>query len=268
MKNQTDVRHRGDAEILPVHVIGANKLGKRRRFHWNKQVYSPPADGYILIRLSESVVAASVQGGWDQKMDVWSPFTFAGLPDVISVSAGASDKTLRDLIETATADPGIIKASVGDAKSAHHSKLLAPVVGTGAKAVVISCPGWGSAQTAAMTDEVIVVVTPLAKRPPLFKAGKLRGLGMLMPEQFAVNGVGEIPSACGTYAELSINQANGMGTRAKLKEGVKRVLTGAINKEIGSHADKTWAKDNFCAISWGSGAGASKEFPRLESLLG
>src|ERR671914_246232 len=64
-------------------------------------VYSQPADGYTLAGISESVVTAGVQGGWDQRMDVWYPFIVGGSPDLISVPADSPHESIEDLVEAA-----------------------------------------------------------------------------------------------------------------------------------------------------------------------
>jgi len=258
-------------EFLPVRINVINKPGGVAGSIGMSYVYSQPADGYTMVGLSESVVTASVQGGWDQKMDVWYPFIIAGSPDVISVTAGAPYKTLQDLIEAAKADPGSIKASAGGAGSIHHLNLLALMAGTDAKLNFIPYPGSAPAQTAAMTGEVSVVVTSLAEQQQLIKGGKLRALAMLVPNPFNIEGVGEIPSAFTTYSELSkhlpISQAIGMGIRADSPDGVKQVLTDAFKKALETDAVKKWADENFYVISGKTGAEASAEFARLESLF-
>lgn len=258
--------------FLPVRINVINKPGGVAGSIGMSYVYSQPADGYTIVGLSESVVTASVQGGWDEKMDVWYPLIIAGSPDVISVAASAPFKTLKDLIEAAKADPGSIKASAGGAGSIHHLNLLALMAGTDAKLNFIPYPGSAPAQTAAMTGEVTVVVTSLAEQQQLIKGGKLRALAMLVPDPFNVDGVGEIPSAFTAYPDLSkhlpISQAIGMGVRADSPDDMKKVLTDAFNKALETDAVKKWAKDNFYVISGKTGAEASAEFARLESLFG
>jgi tripartite-type tricarboxylate transporter receptor subunit TctC len=258
--------------FLPVRINVTNKPGGVAGSIGMSYVYSQPADGYTIVGLSESVVTASVQGGWDQKMDVWYPFIIAGSPDVISVSADAPYASLTELIDAVKADPGAIKASAGGAGSIHHLNLLALMEGTDAKFNFIPYPGSAPAQTAAMTGEVSVVVTSLAEQQQLIKGGKLRALGMLVPEPFMVEGVGEIPSAFTAYPELSkhlpIGQAIGMAVRADSPDDVKAVLTDAFNKALETDAVKNWAKENFYVISGKTGAEASAEFARLESLFG
>jgi hypothetical protein len=155
--------------------------------------YSKPHDGYTLCGLSESNVTAGVQGGWDKKFDVWDTFIVGGSPDVISVTPDTPYKTLKDLIEAAKANPKSIKAAASGAGSIHHLNLLAVEKGSGAKFNFIPYKGSAPAQNAAMTGEVSVVVTSLAEQQQLLRGGKLRALGMLIPDAFEVEGLGTDP---------------------------------------------------------------------------
>jgi len=257
--------------FLPVRINVTNKPGGVAGSIGMSYVYGQPADGYTIVGLSESVVTAAVQGGWDQKMSVWYPFIIAGSPDVVSVTPDTPYKTLKDLIEAAKANPGSIKASASGAGSIHHLNLLALMKGTDAKMNFIPYPGSAPAQTAAMTGEVSVVVTSLAEQQQLIKGGKLRALAMLVPDAFELDGVGTIPSAFDAYPALSehlpISQAIGMAVKNDSPDNVKKVLTDAFDKAMATEAVKKWAKDNFYVLSGKTGAAAQEEFARLESLF-
>jgi len=257
--------------FLPVRINVTNKPGGVAGSIGMSYVHSKPADGYTLVGLSESVVTASVQDGWKQKMDVWYPFIIAGSPDLISVTADAPYKTLSDLVDAAKKAPNTIKASASGAGSIHHLNLLALMKGTGAKLDFIPYPGSAPAQNAAMTGEVTVVVTSLAEQQQLLKAGKLRPLGMLVPDAFELDGVGTIPSAFSSNAELSeylpISQAIGMAVRNDAPDDVKQKLTEAFKKALETDAVKKWAAESYYVISGKTGEEARAEFAKLESLF-
>lgn len=259
-------------KFLPVGINVINKPGGVAGSIGMSYVYGQPADGYTIVGLSESCVTAAVQGGWNERMDVWYPFIIGGSPDVISVTASAPYKSLQDLVEGAKANPGSIKASASGAGSIHHLNLLAFNKGTGADLAFIPYPGSAPAQTAAMTGEVTVVVTSLAEQQQLIKGGKLRALGMLVKEPFTLDGVGEIPSAFTAYPSLSehlpISQAIGMAVRNEVPAEHRAVLEDAFKKAIASDAVKKWAADNYYVLSGNTGADAMNEFARLESLFG
>ncbi len=260
------------AEFLGVNINVINKTGGVAGSVGMNFAYSRPHDGYTLCGLSESCVTAGVQGGWNQKMAVWDFFIVGGSPDVISVTPDTPYKTLEDLIEAAKKAPKSIKAAASGAGSIHHLNLLAVENGSGAQFNFIPYTGSAPSQNAAMTGEVSVVVTSLAEQQQLLRGGKLRALGMLIPDAFEVEGLGTIPSAFDAYPGLSeylpISQAIGMAVAADAPAEVKNVLADAFKKALATEKVQTWAEDNYYLLSGKTGEAAKEEFNKLESLFG
>jgi len=261
--------HAEMSKFLGVNVNVINKTGGVAGSVGMSHAYSKAHDGYTLCGLSESNVTAGVQGGWDKKFDVWDTFIVGGSPDIISVTPDTPYKTLKDLIEAAKANPKSIKAAASGAGSIHHLNLLAVEKGSGAKFNFIPYKGSAPSQNAAMTGEVSVVVTSLAEQQQLLRGGKLRALGMLIPDSFDVEGLGTIPSSFDTYPGLSehlpISQAIGFAVPADAPEDAKAVLVDAFNKAMATDKVKTWAKENYYLLSGKSGAEANAVFSALES---
>ena len=259
------------ASILDVNINVINKTGGVGGSVGMLYGYSQKHDGYTLTGLSESVVTAAVQGGWDKKMEVWDFFIIAGSPDIISVTPDAPYTNLADLIEAAKAEPGSIKAGASAAGSIHHLNLLALENGTGAKFNFIPYPGSAPTQTAAMTGEITVVITSVAEQQQLIRSEKLRPLGMLIPDTFEVEGIGVIPSAFDPYPELSkylpISQSIGIAVPADVPDTVKQAITDAFKKALETEKVKTWAKENYYVISGKTGSEAREEFNNLESVF-
>ena len=261
--------HAEMANFLGVNINVINKTGGVAGSVGMSHAYSKPHDGYTLCGLSESNVTAGVQGGWDKKFDVWDTFIVGGSPDVISVTPDTPYKTLQDLIEAAKANPKSIKAAASGAGSIHHLNLLAVEKGSGAQFNFIPYKGSAPAQNAAMTGEVSVVVTSLAEQQQLLRGGKLRALGMLIPEAFDVQDLGTIPSAFDAYPGLSeylpISQAIGFAVPADAPAEAKAVLVDAFNKAMATDKVKTWAKENYYLLSGKTGAESKAVFDALES---
>ena len=257
------------SKILGVNINVINKTGGVAGSVGMNYAYSQPHDGYTLCGLSESNVTAGVQGGWDKKFDVWDTFIVGGSPDVISVTPDTPYKTLKDLIEAAKSDPKSIKAAASGAGSIHHLNLLAVENGSGAKFNFIPYKGSAPSQNAAMTGEVSVVVTSLAEQQQLLRGGKLRALGMLIPDSFDVEGLGTIPSAFDAYPGLSkylpISQAIGFAVPADAPEDAKKVLVAAFKKAMETEKVKSWAKENYYLLSGKTGAESKAVFDALES---
>ena len=261
--------HAEMAKFLGVNVNVINKTGGVAGSVGMSYAYSKPHDGYTLCGLSESNVTAGVQGGWDKKFDVWDTFIVGGSPDVISVTPDTPYKTLKDLIEAAKADPKSVKAAASGAGSIHHLNLLAVEKGSGAKFNFIPYKGSAPSQNAAMTGEVSVVVTSLAEQQQLLRGGKLRALGMLIPDAFEVEGLGLIPSAFDAYPGLSeylpISQAIGFAVPADAPADAKAALVDAFNKAIATDKVQSWAKENYYLLSGKTGAESKAVFDALES---
>ncbi len=260
------------AKILKVNINVINKPGGVGGSIGMTDVIARPADGYNWAGISESCVTAGVQGGWDKRMNVWEYFIIGGSPDVISVTPSSPYKSIKELIEDAKAKPGTIRASASGAGSIHHLNLLAIEKGSGVKLNFIPYAGSAPAQTAAMTGEVVAVVTSVAEQQQLIRAGKLRPLAMLTPESFNLKDVGEIPSAFTPYPGLSkylpIMQAIGFGVSAGVPEDIKKVIADAFAKALVTDAFKNWAATNYYTISGKTGKAAKDEFNNLESLFG
>ncbi len=261
--------HAEMSKILGVNVNVINKTGGVAGSVGMAYAYKQPHDGYTLCGLSESNVTAGVQGGWDKKFDVWDPFIVGGSPDVISVTPNTPYKSLKELIEDAKKKPNSIKAAASGAGSIHHLNLLALEKGSGADFNFIPYTGSAPSQNAAMAGEVSVVVTSLAEQQQLLRGGKLRALGMLIPDPFTVEGLGTIPSSFDSYPGLSrylpISQAIGFAVPADAPEEAKAILRDAFKKAIATEKVKKWAKDNYYLLSGKTGAESKKVFDALES---
>jgi tripartite-type tricarboxylate transporter receptor subunit TctC len=257
------------AKILGVNVNVVNKPGGVAGSVGMSFASKRPADGYTLCGLSESCVTAGVQGGWDQRMNIWDAFIVGGSPDIISVTPDTPYKSLKDLIEAAKAAPMTIKAGASGAGSIHHLNLLALENGTGAKFNFIPYKGSAPSQNAAMTGEISLVVTSLAEQQQLIRSGKLRPLAMLIPDSFEVADVGTIPSAFADYPALDkhlpISQAIGFAILKTAPEEVKAVLKDAFTKAMATEKVQSWAKENYYLLSGKTGEAAAEEFNKLES---
>jgi len=233
-------------------------------------VFSQPADGYTLAGISESVVTAGVQGGWDQRISVWYPFIVGGSPDLVSVTANSEYETLEELVDAAKANPGSIRAGASAAGSIHHLNLLALENGTGAKFNYIPYDGSAPAQNAAVAGEVEVVVTSLAEQQQLLQAGRLRPLAMLTKDGFTL-GDTAIPSGFDAYPSLTeylpISQAIGFAVNNEAPAEVKETLSAAFEKAMQSDAVKDFAQKNYYALSGEHGEAAAETFANLESLF-
>ena len=108
-----------------------------------------------------------------------------------------------------------------------------------------------------------------AEQQQLLRGGKLRALGMLIPDSFEVEGLGTIPSSFDSYPGLSeylpISQAIGFAVPADAPAEAKSVLVDAFNKAMATDKVKNWAKENYYLLSGKTGAESKAVFDALES---
>lgn len=234
------------------------------------EAYSKPADGYTLVGLSESCVTAAVQGGFEKRMNVWDFFIIGGSPDVVSVTPNAPYKTIAELVEAAKKNPKAIRAGASAAGSIHHLNLLGFENGTGAQFNFIPYDSSAASQNAAMTGEVTLVITSVQEQSELIKAGKLRPLGMLIPDDF--NFMGKmIPSTFkdypGLYDYLPLEQQIGFAIRKDAPEAVKAKLQAAFKVAMETEPVKKFGEERYFTLKGLVGKEANDIFDNLESVF-
>lgn len=234
------------------------------------EAYGKPADGYTLCGLSESVVTAAVQGGFENRMNVWDFFIIGGSPDLVSVTPNAPYKTVAELIEAAKKNPKSIRAGASAAGSIHHLNLLAFEKGSGAQFNFIPYDSSAASQNAAMTGEVTLVITSVQEQAELLKAGKLRPLAMLTPTDFAFEGK-TIPSAFTSYPGLAdylpLEQQIGFAIRKDAPEAVKAKLQAAFKVAMNTDPIKKFGSERYFTLKGYVGDEANQIFDKLESVF-
>ncbi|RDV29142.1 tripartite tricarboxylate transporter substrate binding protein [Alteromonas aestuariivivens] len=259
------------AKVLDTRINVVNKTGGIAGSIGMNSVLSKRPDGYNLVGISSSNVVAAVNGGWNERFDVWSPFIVGSSPDVISVNTDSPITSLQDLVAHQAQSQQAYKAGAGGTGGIHHLYLLELARVSGVDFQFVPYPGSAPSQTAAITGEVDVVITSMAEQAQLIRGGKLRPLAMLHPEPFELEGVGTIPSAFGLYPELAehlpLSQAIGFAVHQNAPDDVKTKLGKAFEAAMQSPVVKQWARDNYYQLSGKHGEAARDEFAALESYF-
>lgn len=259
------------SEVLDKRISVVNKTGGIAGSIGMNTVLRKRPDGYSLVGLSSSNVVAAVNGGWDRRFDVWSPFIVGSSPDVISVSSDSDIKTLDDLISKYSSKKQAFTAGAGGVGGIHHLYLLELARVSGIDFKFVPYPGSAPSQTAAITGEVDVVVTSMAEQAQLIRGGKLRPLAMLHPESFQLDNLPNIPSAFDVFPELAthlpLSQAIGFAVHNDAPDNVKQVLGEAFEQVMKSPEVLQWAKANYYQLSGKHGEAAREEFAQLESYF-
>ncbi|TVR28849.1 MAG: tripartite tricarboxylate transporter substrate binding protein [Spirochaetaceae bacterium] len=256
------------AKTLGVNINVVNVTGGVGGSVGMLEAYNRPHDGYTIAGLSESIVTAGVQGGWDKRVDVWDYYIIGGSPLVLSVPANSPHRSIEDLVAAAKSRPGQLRASASAAGSIHHLNLLAFEKGTGTSLNYIPYDGSAPAQNAAITGEVEMVITSIAEQAQLIRAGQLRPLGVLVPQAFTL-GNQTIPSAFdsvpGLTAHLPIEQAIGFAMARGVPEAQRSKIREAFHAAMQTEPVKNFGRDNFYVLSGASGDEAAAIFDALES---
>ncbi|MDA3956084.1 tripartite tricarboxylate transporter substrate binding protein [Oceanispirochaeta sp.] len=259
------------AKELGVNINVVNNPGGVAGSVGMAAAFAKDPDGYTICGLSESCVTSAVMGGFPERMNVWDFFIIGGSPDIVSVTPDAPYNSIEELVKAAKANPGSIRAGASGAGSIHHLNLLAFEKGAGVEFNFIPYDGSAPAQNAAMTGEITLVITSVAEQAQLIRGGKLRPLGMLVPEAFEL-GDTKIPSAFDAYPSMSeflpISQAIGFAIRKDADKKIKSKLTNAFQVAMNSEAVIEFGKKNYYILSGKSGAEANKVFDSLESNFG
>jgi tripartite-type tricarboxylate transporter receptor subunit TctC len=232
--------------------------------------YSKPADGYTLTGLSESMAASWVLGGFDKKVNIWDYYIIGGSPDLISVTPSEPYQTLQELVAAAKANPGSIRAGASNAGSIHHLNLLGLENGTGAKFNYIPYDSSAASQNAGMTGEVKVVITSVQEQSELLKAGKLRPLAMLTPNDFTFEGK-VIPSGFKPFPDMAkylpLEQQIGFAIIKTAPEAAKAKITEAFKKAMTTEPIKKYGAERYFTLKGLYGKEANDIFDKLESVF-
>ena len=234
------------------------------------EAYPKAPDGYTIIGLSESMAASWVLGGFDKRVNVLDYFIIGGSPDLVSVTASAPYQTIDDLVAAAKADPKGIRVGASNAGSIHHLNLLGFENGSGTQMNYIPYDSSAACQNAAMTGEVTVVITSVQEQAELLKAGKIRPLAMLTPEDFTFEGK-VIPSAFKPYPGLAqylpLEQQIGFAIRKDIPEPIKAKLQETFKKAMTADAVKKYGSERYFALKGYTGKQANDIFDNLESVF-
>jgi len=116
----------------------------------------------------------------------------ASAPNLLYVHPAVPARTVRELIEHAKKNPGVLSAaSAGSGTSSHLSLAIFKSM-TGTDIIHVPYKGPAPALQAVLSGEVSFVFDTLTSGLPHVKAGRLRALGITVPQRSAL--VPEIPT--------------------------------------------------------------------------
>ena len=175
------------SEILGEQVVADNRAGVGGNLGIGLTAKAPP-DGYtILIATASIAVSPAIYAnlGFDPAKDLAPVARLSSTPNILLVHPSVPAKTLREFINLARAAPGKLNFGSGGAGTTNHlaNELLKHLE----KINIVHVPykGVTQAMTAMMGGEVDEVVMPVTTAIPQIRAGKVRGLAVLMEQRIA-----------------------------------------------------------------------------------
>jgi tripartite-type tricarboxylate transporter receptor subunit TctC len=187
--SQTDILGRAYAdklqEIWKRDVIVENKPGLAGTASTAKAA----PDGYTLLLVSNGhamIESLSANLTFDPVGDFTGVAKLAVIPGILVANPQTGPKSLKELIDLATAKPGVLNyasAGLGSASSIGIELLKARV---GINLVHVPYRGLPEAHTSVMRGDAIVFMTFFSAGGDLIQAGRLRPIGITTAQRLAV----------------------------------------------------------------------------------
>jgi putative tricarboxylic transport membrane protein len=172
------------------------------------------------------------------------------------VSAGSRYKSMKEIIDFAKANPQ--KITVGGTQLGSSDSICAYLIekAAGVQFNYIVFNGGGEVNAALLGGHIDMAVSNPGEALELFKAGKVRLLGVYAEKRLA--GAPDVP----TMKEQGINaiyvQNRGLVAPAGIPAEARKVLEEAFHKYTKSETFKTYCKDNMLSEAWMDGAAFGK----------
>ena len=173
------------SESLGQGIILENKPGASTNIG-NEYVAKASPDGYTLLANTIPLVAnisLYAKLGYDPEKD-FSPISLmVSSPSVIAVNANFPVKNIKELIEYAKKNPGIVKYSTSGAGGITHLAVELLAFQTGTKFNHIPYKGGGPALTALMSGEVDLSVLSILSASGQMSSKRIKVLAVTSPKR-------------------------------------------------------------------------------------
>ena len=197
-------------------------------------VAKAPPDGYTLLSATPQV--AIVQSmvkelTFDPRRDL-APVSLVGvIPNMLVVEPSRGQKSLRDLVAFAKANPGKLNYSSTGAGTAVHLSAELFKYYAGVNIVHVPFKGAAAAMTALMSGTVDVTVETLSSSISHVRSGKIRPLATFAAQRVAA--LPDVPTMIESgYKELEISAWAGIVTTAKTPPEVIARLETEIRRAL------------------------------------
>jgi tripartite-type tricarboxylate transporter receptor subunit TctC len=222
------------SEGLGQSVILENKPGASTNIG-NEFVAKSSPDGYVLLANTIPFVAnisLYPKLGYDPEKDFIPISILASSPSMIAVNANFPVKNIRDLIDYAKKNPGIIKYSTSGAGGITHLAVELLAYQTGTKFAHIPYKGGGPALTALMSSEVDLSVLSVLAASGQMSSNRIRVLAVTSPKRLPM--YPDIPTVSEFVQGYEFNSWVGIFAPKGTPSNIIQLLNEQISKALNS----------------------------------
>jgi tripartite-type tricarboxylate transporter receptor subunit TctC len=222
------------SEGLGQSVILDNKPGASTNIG-NEFVAKSPADGYTLLANTIPLVAnisLYQKLGYDPEKDFIPISIMASSPSMIAVNANFPVKNMRELLDYAKKNPGMVKFSTSGGGGITHLAVELLAFQTGTKFAHIPYKGGGPALTALMSGEVDLSVLSVLAASGQMTSNRIRVLAVTSPKRLPM--YPDIPSVSEFVPGYEFNSWVGVLAPKGTPPSVIQILNEQISKALHS----------------------------------
>ena len=230
--------------VLGKPVTVENRAGGGGWVGWGALAAAKP-DGYILGYLNVPSMYAGYLDpaiGRKETLDSFTPLMNHVLDfNVWAVKADSPYKSVKDVVEAARKQPGVVTVTAYGAGSDDHLAILAMEQENGIKLSVVHSRSTAEAKTQALGGHIHVLGANISEVAEEARSGALRILGVMSPERSKF-----LPKDP-TFKEQGFNQvwsvSRGIAAPAKLDKEAEARLVAALEKVLQSAEHRKKAED-------------------------
>jgi putative tricarboxylic transport membrane protein len=238
-------------KLLPQPIVVENKPGGSGAIAF-AYVAGKKKDPYYLVTAVTSFLTTPLMGLTPVGLKDFTPIAnFAFDEYMLMVGANSKYKTMKELIADAKANPKNI--TVGGTQLGSSDSICAYLIekAAGVQFNFIVFNGGGEVNAALLGNHINMAITNPGEALELYKAGKVRILGVFAEKRLA--GASEIP----TMKEQGINtvyvQNRGLCAPADIPADARKLLEEAFLKYTKTEIFKKYCKDNMLSEAWMDG---------------
>ena len=232
----TDLMFRGVGAVLEkelkVPIIYDNREGGGGAVGWAWLARQKP-DGYITGAFSISVILQQYTGVAGISIDQFTYFGHVGFVDgALAVKADSPFKTLRDLVDYAKKNPGVVTVGNSGTGSLWHLCAEGLARKAGVQFTHVPFQGGKPAAVAMLGGHVMVSSSSVGEVYEFVKAGRARILGIPSGERFSL--IPDIPTFKEEGYDFVFGGVNGLIGPKGVPENIVKTLSNALEKAVKS----------------------------------